>query len=231
MKVIILAGGMGTRLRPLTFSIPKPLLPVGEKPILEIILSKLKSYNLTDIVLAVGYKSELIKTYFGDGSNLGISINYVKEDKPLGTAGPLWLLKKNFDITEPVLLMNGDILTTLNFRKMIDFHKTKDADITIGIMKHEQKTPFGVIELEGDSIKTITEKPTFSFDVSAGIYILNPSVIDMVPENTTYQMPDLINSAMNKGKKVLGYKVKEYWIAVEHMGNYEEARLEIEKWK
>lgn len=231
MKVVILAGGLGTRLRPLTFSIPKPLLPVGEKPILEIILSKLKSYGLTDIIIAVGYKSELIKTYFGNGSKFGVDIEYIDEDKPLGTAGPLSSLKEKFEIKEPILIMNGDILTKLDFRKMVDFHIKNNADITVGIKEHEQKTPFGVIDLDENKIKNIKEKPILTFNISAGIYVLNPSILDIVPKNTSYQMPDLIKNAMDKDKKVLGYKINEYWMAVEHMGSYEDAIAEIEKWK
>lgn len=231
MKVAILAGGVGKRLRPLTFSIPKPLLPVGKKPILEIILSKLKSYGLTDIIIAVGYRSELIKTYFGDGSKFGVDIEYVDENKPLGTAGPLSSLKEKFKIKEPILIMNGDILTNLDFRKMIDFHIKNNADITVGIKKHKQKTQFGVIDLDGNRIKNIKEKPILTFNISAGIYVLSSSILSIVPKNTSYQMPDLIKNAMNKGKKVLGYTINEYWVAVEHMGSYKEALVEMEKWK
>ena len=230
MKVVILAGGLGARLQPLTFSIPKPLLPVGEKPILEIILSKLKSQGLTDIVIAVGYKSELIKTYFGNGEKFGVNIEYMDEDKPLGTAGPLALLREKHDIKEPILLMNGDILTKLDFNKLIEFHREKSADITVAIKKHEQKSPFGVIELDGDEIKKIREKPIIMFDISTGIYVLSPSVLETVPKDTFYRMPDLIKEAMERGKKVLGYRFDEYWIGVEHMDNYEEAMKEMEKW-
>jgi len=231
MKVVILAGGLGTRLRPLTFSIPKPLLPVGETPILEIILSKLKSQGLTDIIMAVGYKSELIKTYFGDGSKFGVDIKYLEEDKPLGTAGPLRLAKDRFEINEPVLLMNGDILTRLDFNKMIDFHLNNKSDITVGIKLHEYRSPYGVIELDGDNIKEIREKPSFKFDISTGIYVLNPQALDFVPKDSFYDMPSLIKDAMAKGMKVVGYRIDEYWIAVEHMDNYKEAIEEKEKWE
>lgn len=230
MKVLILAGGEGTRLRPLTFSIPKPLLPVGKTPILEIILSKLKSQGFTDIVVAVGYKAELIKTYFGDGSKFGVDIKYIEEEEPLGTAGSLGILKEKFNIKETVLLMNGDILTKLDFNKIVEFHNNNGADITVGIKKHEQKTPFGVITLDGNKIKDIKEKPTFTYDVSAGIYVLNPSVLDSVPKGF-FNMPNLIKDAISNEKKVLGYKINEYWMAVEHMDNYEEAMEEMEKWQ
>lgn len=231
MKVVILAGGLGTRLRPLTFAIPKPLVPVGEKPILEIILSKLKAQGLTDIIVTVGYKSELIKTYFGDGSKFCVDIKYVEEEKRLGTAGPLSSVKKKFEIKEPILLMNGDILTQLDFNKMLDFHQSNNSDITVAIKIHEQKSPFGVIELDGNDIKEIREKPSFKFFISTGIYVLSPSILDIVPKDTYYDMPDLIKDAMDKGKKVLGYAFDDYWMAVEHMGNFKEAIEEEEKWK
>ncbi|MHC4560944.1 MAG: nucleotidyltransferase family protein [Planctomycetota bacterium] len=231
MKVVILAGGMGTRLRPLTFSIPKPLLPVDETPILEIILSKLKAQGFTDIVLCVGYKSDLIKTYFGDGSRFGVDIKYVEEDQPMGTAGPLGIVNMKFKIDEPIILMNGDILTKFDFKKMINFHNKNKADITVAIKKHQQKSPFGVIDLEGDNIIGIKEKPTISFNVSAGIYVISPSALDLIPNEEFCTMPDMIKSAIDKGKKIVGYRIKEYWIAVEHMDNYKEALKEIEKWK
>ncbi len=231
MKVVILAGGKGTRLRPLTFSIPKPLLPAGETPILEIILSKLKSQGFKDIVLAVGYRSELIRTYFGDGSKFGVSIKYVDEEEPMGTAGPLGLVKDKFEINGPIILMNGDILTRLDFNKMVDFHVENGADITVGVKRYEHKSPFGVVSLDGNIIKDIKEKPKFVFNVSAGIYVLSPSVLESIPSGKFYRMPDLIKDASDNGKKVLGYRITEYWKGVEHIENFKEALDEMEKWK
>lgn len=231
MKVVILAGGVGTRLRPLTLSIPKPLLPVGEKPILEIILSKLRFQGFNDIILAVGYKSELIRTYFGDGSKFGVNIKYVEEDEPMGTAGPLGLVRDKFEVNGPIILMNGDILTRLNFTKLVDFHVQNNADITVGIKKHEQKSPFGVINIDGNVIRGMKEKPKFVFNASAGVYVISPTMLESIPIGTPYQMPDLIKDGISSGKKVLGYNIEEYWIAVEHMGNFQEALEEMEKWK
>lgn len=230
MKVIIMAGGLGTRLRPLTFSIPKPLLPVGEKPILEVILSKLKAHNLTDIILAVGYKSELIKTYFQDGKKFGVSIQYFEEKERLGTAGPLRQIKEEFNISSPVLVMNGDILTQLDFSKMIGFHKQNNADLTVGTRQHVSKSPFGVIKIEGNKIQDIKEKPEIKLNVSAGIYIINPSVIDIIPKNRFYEIPNLIIDSIKERKNVLSYDIKEYWLAIEHLKHFDEAYKEGAKW-
>lgn len=225
-----MAGGMGTRLRPLTFSIPKPLLPVGEKPILEVILSKLKAHGLTDIILAVGYKSELIKTYFQDGKKFGVNIKYFEEKEKLGTAGPLRQIKEEFGISEPILIMNGDILTQLDFNKMIEFHKKNKADFTIGTREHVSKSPFGVIHLEGNKVKDIREKPETTLNVSAGIYVINPSLIDLIPKNSFYTIPELILSALKQEKNVLSYSIREYWLAIEHLKHFDEAYQEKAKW-
>ena len=231
MKVVIMAGGLGTRLRPLTFSIPKPLLPVGEKPILEIILSKLKKHGLKDIILSVGYKSELIKTYFCDGSKFGVNINYFDEEKRLGTAGSLSMIKKEYNLNEPFVVMNGDILTKLDFKKMIDFHKQNNSDFTVGIRQHVSKSPFGVIEIEGDKIKDIKEKPEVKMNVSAGIYIMNPEIVDVIPKNKYFDMPMLIKSCINSNKKVSAYNIKEYWLGLENLKNFNQAFSQEEEWK
>jgi len=227
MKVVILAGGMGTRLRPLTFSIPKPLLPVGEKPILETILSRLRSHSLTDIIITVGYKSELIKTYFGDGSKFGVDIQYSEESKRSGTAGPLRLVKDRFNINEPLLVMNGDIITKLNFKEMIDFHIKNNVDLTVGIKEHKSQTPYGIIELNGNRIKEIKEKPESKFNISTGIYIINPSVLELIPKNEFYNMPDLIEKSIELGKRVFGFFIKEYWSAIEYLDDLNRANKKL----
>lgn len=231
MKAVILAGGIGSRMRPLTFSIPKPLLPVGDTPILEIILKKLKSFGIDDIILAVGYKSELIETYFGDGKKLDVRIEYIKEKEPLGTAGPLAMIRGHIGKGESIVLMNGDILTKLDFGKLIDAHKSKGADITIAVRKYQQKSPFGVVEMEGDFVKEIKEKPTFNYEISSGIYVIKSEILKMVPENKRYDMPELIKDAMREGKTVIGFRFDDYWMGVERIENYEEALNHIEKWK
>lgn len=226
-----MAGGLGTRLRPLTFSIPKPLLPVGEKPILEIILSKLKVHGLTDIILAVGYKSELIKTYFQEGKKFGVNITYYDEKEKLGTAGSLRQIKDELKISEPVLVMNGDILTQLDFNKIIKFHNENNADFTVGTREHVSKSPFGILKLDGNKVRDIEEKPEIKQNVSAGVYIINPSVIDLIPKNSFYNIPELITSALKNKKNVLSYGIKEYWLAIEYLKHFNEAHQEEAKWK
>lgn len=225
-----MAGGLGTRLRPLTFSIPKPLLPVGEKPILEIILSKLKQQGFKDVILSVGYKSELIKTYFQDGLKFGVKIDYFDEEKRLGTAGSLRLIKDKFHINEPFIVMNGDIITKLDFKKMIKYHTDKKSDLTVGIKNHKSQTPFGVIQLEDDAIKDIKEKPVLEFNISAGIYVINPDIVDSIPYNELFDMPMLIKSGIEQRKNVLGYSIKEYWLGLERLKSFDQASLQEKEW-
>ncbi|RKY32707.1 MAG: hypothetical protein DRP74_01845 [Candidatus Omnitrophota bacterium] len=232
MKVIILAGGEGTRLRPLTFAIPKPLIPIGEKPILEIIITRLKRFGFKEFVLSVGYKAELIKTYFQQGERFGVNINYVHEDRPLGTAGSLKMISRQFRFKkeESFLLMNGDILTRLDFRRMWSTHQRNNSDLTVGIKKFIQKIPFGVMDIKEGLIQGITEKPVESYCVSAGIYMVKVSSLKYIPENKAFTMPMLINAALKKKKKVFAYPIREDWIAVEHIDHIEEINDNLERW-
>lgn len=230
MIAVIMAGGLGTRLRPLTYSIPKPLLPIGDKPILEIIIEKLRSQNIREIFLMTGYRSELIQTYFGNGSKFGVSIQYVHEEKPLGTAGALSFLRAKIKKKEPFLVMNGDILTKLNFLKMRDFHIQHHAQMTIGSKKHNFQLPFGVLEIKNSFLLSIKEKPKLSYDISNGIYILNADVLQMIPKNSYFTMPDLANLLMERKCNVLCYPVKEYWIAVEQLDQFNEALTMKKRW-
>lgn len=226
-----MAGGLGTRLRPLTFAIPKPLLPVGKKPILEIILSKLKQQGLKDIILSVGYKAELIKTYFQDGSKFGVNITYFNEEKRLGTAGALRNIKEKYNISNPFITMNGDIITNLDFKKMVKYHLKKNSDLTVGIKNHKSQTPFGVIHLDGDLIKDIKEKPILNFNISAGVYIINPEIVNYIPYNKYFDMPMLIKSCIKGNKKIFGYSIKEYWMGLEKLTSFNRAYLQEKKWK
>ena len=229
MKAVVLAGGKGTRLRPLTFSIPKPLLPIAEKPILEIILNNLKKFGITEVIISVGYQGELIKAFCGDGKKFDLSVKYVDEKKSLGTAGPLSLMRDCFDEGEEFILMNGDIFTQLNFSKMIKYHKKGNYCVTIGYRTYEHKLPFGVLELEDDKPCGIVEKPSSVFNVSAGIYILNTSVLDFVPDNTFFTMPDLANKLLGKKRHIGAYLIKEYWLGIENIGHFNEAIKELNK--
>ncbi len=222
MKAIILAGGLGTRLRPLTFAIPKPLIPVGERPILEVLIENLKAHGVVDIYLAVGYKAELIQLYFQDGQRFGVNIHYSQEEKRLGTAGPLRLIRERFKLSEPVLVMNSDIITKLNFEDFYQSHLTEDAAITVGIREYEYIVPYGVVKTEEMQISSIEERPKLSFNISCGIYVVNPNIVDLVPQDQFFDMPDLIRVAVRSGNRTRAYKIREQWVAIESLGDLTE---------
>ena len=226
-KAIILAGGSGTRLRPYTFSIPKPLIPIKEKPILELIIRRLAKFGISEIILAVGYGSELIKTYFGNGKKFKVKINYVEEKKRLGTAGPIKLVR---GIKKPFLVMNGDILTKLDFNKIFQYHKINKAEITVATRKYTHCLPFGVVELKDKEIIGIKEKPEYEVTISTGIYVMSPAVLKYIPENTYFDIPDLIKKLIANNKKVVSYKFNEYWLAIEKPEHFEEANNTIKEW-
>lgn len=227
MKAILLVGGLGTRLRPLTFSIPKPLLPVGEKPILQIILEQLREASIRDIVLATGYQAELIQTFCGDGSKFGVSISYVKEEKPLGTAGPLSLVRDRVAPNEYIVLMNGDILTKLDFRAFLDSGRKNNWELTVGYTKHVYRSPFGVLTLNNNLIEGIVEKPSQEYSISAGIYCVRGSALQWIPDATFFTVPDLMRQLIAAGKKVGAYPIQECWIGLESIDHFEEALKEL----
>jgi len=224
MKAILLAGGKGTRLRPLTAVFPKPLVPLGHKPIIEILLSKLKHSGLTDITISTGYLAELVMSLCGDGTKYGMDIDYIKEDAPLGTAGPISLID---NLTEDFVVMNGDLLTTLDFTKVIAFHQKQDADITIGIHRREIKIDFGVVDTEGGSFKGFREKPTFDFNVSMGFNILSKRVLKFIEKNKYLDMPNLILEVHNNGGKVSCYEEDCYWLDIGRMEDYAQAQKDF----
>jgi len=227
VKAVIMAGGKGTRLRPITFSIPKPLLPVGEKPILELIISRLCSLKIKDITIAVGYGAELIKAYFGNGKNFNIKINYVHEKNSLGTAGPLKLIK---NLKEPFLVMNGDIITKINFLDLFSYHNKNNAVMTIAVKKYTNQLPFGTISFNKNNIIDIEEKPVTTHLISTGIYILSPIATRLIPENTFFTIPDLIKALIKAKLNVVKYEFNEYWLAIEQLEQLEEANNNIKDW-
>jgi len=223
VKAVILAGGIGMRLRPFTFSIPKPLLPIGEKPILEIIIERLKGFGFEELILAVGYKSKMIQTYFEDGTQYGVGIKYLIEKEPLGTAGPLASLKNGFglDKDESFLLMNGDILTNLNFNRMMQYHKENKLDITVGVKNIKEQKAYGIAEIKGRSVKRIIEKPSNKQVISTGIYIVNAQAINDIPDNSFFTMPNLINKLVEAGRPVGAYTIREFWLGMEDLQHFE----------
>lgn len=221
MKAIVLAGGLGTRLRPLTFAIPKPLVPVGEKPILEILIENLTAHGVTDIYLAVGYRAELIETYFQDGGRFGVNIHYSREETRLGTAGPVRLARDQFGISGPVMVMNADIITEINFSDMLKWHQDKGAAITVGIRRFDQTVPFGVVETDGERITGIVERPTHTHQINCGIYAVSPEVIDLIPPGEEFYMPDFIGAAMGAGHAISGFEFSEKWVSIDNLGDLE----------
>lgn len=223
--VVIMAGGLGTRLRPLTDNCPKPLLKIGDKPILERILGSFIHEGFRDFFISVNYKAEMIEDYFGDGSQWNIKINYLEEDKRLGTAGALSLLPDN--LTEPVIVMNGDLLTKVDFRQLLDFHYNRKSEATMCVREYKYQIPYGVINFNDWRIGEIQEKPIESAFVNAGIYVLNPDVIQAIPNDTYYDMTTLFNSLIDEDRNVLGFPIREYWMDVGQMDDFRKAGTEF----
>lgn len=219
--VVIMAGGLGTRLHPLTRDIPKPLLKIGNKPILEIILDNLRNYGLTKFYLSVNYKSEMIEEYFGDGSAWGIEIRYLREDKRLGTAGSLSLIPEK--PTAPMIVMNGDLLTKVNFTQLLQFHHEQHALATLCVRDFEFQIPYGVVQVKHQKLKAFVEKPVERYFVNAGIYVLNPELLEDVPRNTYYDMPTLFESLLQSHRNTSVFPIREYWLDIGRMDDYNRA--------
>ena len=228
-KVVILAGGEGRRLNPYTIVLPKPLMPVGNLPILEIIVKQLKKYQLKDITLAVGYLGNLIQSFFGDGGKFGVKMTYSLEEKPLGTMGPLSLipgLKKTF------MVMNGDLLTTINYKKLITYHLSRKPIATIAVQKREIETDYGVLEYNKNyELTKYREKPRLPYQVSMGIYIFEPEILDYIPRNKKFDFPELMNLLLKKGEKVSVYPSSDFWLDIGRHEDYRRALEEFEKIK
>lgn len=222
MKAVILAGGLGTRLKPFTETIPKPLLPIGEKAILEIQIEHLKKHGFDEIFLATNYKSKYIENFFGDGSKYGVKLIISKEEKPLGTIGPLTLLKDR--LKEPFLLMNGDILSAVNFTSFFNFALTKHTPLTISVKKLITPFEFGNILFENDFVTKIEEKPDLVHYIMSGIYILTPKVFDIIPIDTYYGIDKLIEYYLKEHIPVAKYEIKEYWLDIGRIADYEKAQ-------
>lgn len=221
MRAIVLVGGFGTRLRPLTFAVPKPLLAVGEKPILQLIIEQLKEASCTEIILATGYLAELIEAFSGDGARFGIKISYVKESQPLGTAGPVSLVRDRIAKDEFFILMNGDIVTQLNFQHFLSFARRHDYDLTVGYVHHTYRSPFGVLTVDNEEIVAISEKPEVHHCISSGIYVLKGSALEYIPDREYFTVPDLIRKLQSCHRSIGAYHIKEFWLGIEDLGHIE----------
>jgi len=223
-KVVLMVGGLGTRLRPLTENTPKPMLMVGHKPILQTIVEKFAEYGFVDIVMCVNYKSNIIQEYFGDGSLFGVNIEYIFEEKRMGTAGALSLLKEI--PSEPFFVMNGDLLTNVNFEHLFHYHLSNNAMATMCVREYDFQVPYGVVNIENGKIMSIKEKPVQKFFVSAGIYMLNPEVVKHVSKDTFYDMPTLFEKLIEQNYNTLSFPIREYWMDIGRIEEYERANNE-----
>ncbi|HYX35364.1 MAG: sugar phosphate nucleotidyltransferase [Pseudobdellovibrionaceae bacterium] len=220
MQAVILAGGKGSRLKPFTVSLPKPLVPIDDVPILEVVLKQLKRAGFTDIVLAVNHLSNLIMAFFGDGKSLGLNITYSREEYPLGTAAPLRLVDQ---LDDNFLVMNGDLLTTIDYAKLMDFHRSEGCDITIATYKKEVNIDLGVLKCDGKLFLDYIEKPTYSFDVSMGIYIFKKEILEYIPRDGKFDMPELVLAVRDAGKKISCFSGEYYWLDIGRVADYETA--------
>lgn len=222
MKAIVLAGGKGTRLAPYTRILPKPLMPIGDMPILEILLRQMKRAGVNEAILTVGHLAELMRAFFQDGERFGLKISYSYEDEPLGTAGPLSLVAEQLDDT--FLVANGDVLTTLDLGKLIEFHRETGAMATIASHIRQVKIDLGVLQFNGDhEVCGYIEKPEYEFRVSMGIYVFEPTVLKYVPYNQYLDFPDLVLKLLKNGERVMGYPYDGYWQDLGRADDYEQA--------
>ena len=222
--VVLMAGGLGTRLQPLTDECPKPLLAVGGRPILETILESFSEQGFKRIFLSVNHKAEMIRNHFGGGERWGVQVEYLHENIRLGTAGALSLLPER--PTAPVVVMNGDLLTRTNFDNLLQFHNTQNAIATMAVREYDFQVPYGVVRLNGACIEAIEEKPVQRFFVNAGIYVLSPEALDHLPTETLIDMPTLFEHFIVAGKTTAAYPLREYWLDIGRLEEFERAQRE-----
>ncbi len=226
-RAVILAGGRGTRLAPYTTILPKPLMPVGDVPILEIVLRQLRAAGVRKASIAVGYLHELLRAYFGGGEKVGLSLDYSLEDQPLGTAGPLALVP---NLTDTFLVMNGDLLTTIDYRALVQRHRESGATATIAVFSRSIPIDLGIVELDPENrLTNYIEKPTLRHLVSMGIYVLEPKVLSHIPPGSRFDLPDLMRSLMKADELVIGYQHAGYWMDLGRKDDYERAVADFDR--
>jgi len=226
-KVVLMVGGLGTRLRPLTENTPKPMLKVGNKPILQTIVEKFAEYGYTDIVMCVNYKSHIIQEFFGNGDAFGVKIEYIFEEQRMGTAGALSLLKEK--PTEPFFVMNGDLLTNVNFEHLESYHTANNSMGTMCVREYDFQVPYGVVKIKDSKILAIEEKPTHKFFVSAGIYMLSSKILEYIPQNEFYDMPTLFEKLISEEKNIISFPLREYWLDIGRIEEYKKANDEYDE--
>jgi len=226
MKAVVMAGGKGARLAPYTKILPKPLMPIGDMPILEVLIRQMRASGVSEIFLTVGHLSGLLRAFFQSGEQWNVKINYCYENTPLGTVGSLANIT---DLDETFLMTNGDVLTTLDLRKLVEYHKSQDAMATIAMHRRKVKIDFGVLQMDGGTqITGILEKPTYEYLVSMGIYVFEPEVIQYIPKDQYLDFPDLILALIAAGEKVAGYPFDGYWQDLGRPDDYEQAAKDFD---
>jgi dTDP-glucose pyrophosphorylase len=227
LQAVIMAGGYGKRLLPLTENTPKPMLPVGDQPLMELMISQLRDAGIRRVNVTTHFEPEKIRDHFGDGTRFGVDMNYVSEERPLGTAGALRLIE---DRTEPLLIINGDILTKVDFRAMHDFHNEHKADLTVGVREYDFQVPYGVVETEDARVIRVNEKPVYKFFVNAGIYLLESALDRFIPSAERFDMTDLIAQLIAAGRTVVSFPIMEYWLDIGRLADYERAQHDVKSW-
>jgi dTDP-glucose pyrophosphorylase len=222
---VVMAGGDGRRLRGVSEDVPKPLLRVGGKPLLEILIERLRAAGVSQFFVTVRYKSEMIEAHFGGGSRLGVDIRYVREDEPLGTAGALTRLPES--LTVPFFLVNGDILTRCDFLAMLDFHRRCGADLTVGAVPHTVEVPYGVLRVDGDRLTAIDEKPRLDFLINAGVYVVESAVVPLIPREGVFHATELVPLLKRIGRTVVAFPIREYWLDVGRDGDFHRANQDV----
>ena len=224
LSAMVMAGGFGTRLLPLTEKVPKPMLPIDGRPLLELTIDQLRRAGIKNVNVTTHYLPEAISDHFGNGETFGVRLNYLQEEHPLGTAGGIKLLKK-FD--ETMLVINGDILTGAPFAAMLDYHHAYHADLTVGVRKYEVQVPFGVVDCEDVHVKGVEEKPSLSFFINAGTYLIEPSVREFIPAGERFDMTELINKLIEAGRTVVSFPIMEYWLDMGRHEDYAKAQQDV----
>jgi dTDP-glucose pyrophosphorylase/CBS domain-containing protein len=224
LSAVIMAGGFGKRLMPLTEHVPKPMLPVGDRPLLERTIDRLRDAGVHRVAISTHHLANRIIDHFGNGAAHGVEVGYLSEDQPLGTAGALRLLG---DVREPMVVINGDVLTGVDFRGMLAYHREHDAAVTVGVRRCELQIPYGVLDCDGPLIRGVCEKPRQSFLINAGVYLVEPTALASIPEGRRFDMTDLMAALIAEGKRVVSFPIMEYWLDIGQPSDYEQAQVDI----
>ena len=224
LTAVVMAGGSGSRLRPLTDKMPKPMLPLGDRPMLERTIERLRQTGIHRVSLTTHYRAEEISNHFGNGKEFGVAIDYVHEDQPLGTAGAIGLLGQ---VEEPLLVINGDVLTNVDYRAMLNYHRKYQACLTVGVRQYDLQVPYGVMECNGHNILGVSEKPVMHFLVNAGVYLLEPDARQYIPVGRKSDMTDLIQSLIRERRTVVSFPIVEYWLDIGQHPDYNKAQSDF----